>query len=233
MPGQFTILPYFARHRLTLHGHDPPLCRFELELRVDRNCEARRIARRQLLSPTPASGGRTRASKAVAAAAATAKLTLSRVLVNVSRDGFASNDVLGDAVLIHAHRRQNRQGARIDLGAPVRDDADDDCFAIIFVSFEKTCGDAVPVGDEVERSLSLTHPFSSHRHPRSCSDSARTSAGCFLRVVLVRKKGTRRIGLETISPSPVPRKGEKFARARRTHDTVHRTAEQDFVFLHR
>lgn len=129
--------PGIKETRLTLHGHDPPLCRFELELRVDRNCEARRIARRQLLSPALAGGGDTRASKAETAAAAAAKLTLSRVLVNVSRDGFAGDDVLGHAILIHAHRRQNRQGARIDLGAPVRDDADDDCFAIFFVSFEK------------------------------------------------------------------------------------------------
>lgn len=43
------------RHGLTLHGYDPPLCRFELEFRVDRDCESggRRRAKTgiQLLSP--------------------------------------------------------------------------------------------------------------------------------------------------------------------------------------
>lgn len=128
----------------------------------------------QLLSPALAGGGGTRASKAVAAAA---KLTLSRVLVDVSRDGFASNDVLGDAVLIHSHRRQNRQGARIDLGTSVRDDADHDC-----AHHKKSprASSALDRPTSRARSLPLTHPFSSHRRPRSYSGSARTSAGCSL-----------------------------------------------------
>lgn len=54
------------------------------------------------------------------------ELTLRRVLVNVRRNGFARDDVLRDAVLVDAHRREDRERPGVDLGAAVRDDAHDD-----------------------------------------------------------------------------------------------------------
>ena len=41
-------------------------------------------------------------------------------------DGLSIDDVLRDAFLVDAHGGDDAEGARVDLGAPVADDADDD-----------------------------------------------------------------------------------------------------------
>lgn len=47
-------------------------------------------------------------------------------LVNVSGDRFTGDDIFGDAILINTHCSEDRQSARVDLGSPIRDDANND-----------------------------------------------------------------------------------------------------------
>jgi hypothetical protein len=54
------------------------------------------------------------------------KLTLGRVLVDMSSDGLASDNVLCDSILIDSHRCEYTERPRVDLRSSVRDDADDD-----------------------------------------------------------------------------------------------------------
>lgn len=50
---------------------------------------------------------------------------LGGILVHMCLDGSLVDVVLGDAVLVHAHRRQGIQRSRVDVPTPIGDDADD------------------------------------------------------------------------------------------------------------
>lgn len=55
-------------------------------------------------------------------------MSLGGVLVNMRRDVLVVDLLLRNTLLIHTHTSQQRSGPRIDLGATIADDTDDDFF---------------------------------------------------------------------------------------------------------